>query len=823
MKHLILFCLLLSATSVIPQKKTISGIVTNEKGTPLQLANVILLGTDLGTVTDSEGSFELSGKFESVGKLRVSYIGYEPVEMEVIDFYNQSNIIIVLKRKVLTSQTVLVKGVIGEVGISPLTFSKVSRDDIEKGYVNQDIPELLSYLPSTTFYSEGGGNIGYNYLSIRGFDQRRISVSINGIPQNDPEDHNVYWVDFPDLIASTEMIQVQRGAGSGVIGYPAVGGSINIITSPFSDKSRFELDVKTGSYNTRKYTVSFASGLINNKYSIYAKLGHLLSDGYKENNWVDFKSYHFSAVRYDENFTTQINLFGGPIADGLTYTGIAKFAVKDKELRRKNYSYWEADESGYTYTLERRKDEIENFSQPHYELLNEIKLSDDILLNSALFLVSGQGFFDYDGSWSIYYDDYFRLESNGFDPGKVPENALIRAKVENTQWGWIPRMSINHNRGTLILGAEIRKHKSLHWGSINYAENLPAGVTKDYRYYQYNGAKDIFNFYAHEKYRITDNINLLAELQVAYHEYAVENEKYLNNEFSISNTFLNPRFGINYVITAGINGFFSFARVSREPRLKTYYDAAESSAGELPMFELNSDGSYDFDKPLVEPETMNSFELGFNYTGGASSLSLNSYLMLFDNEIVKQGQVDRFGQPITGNVERTVHTGIELSAVSRINSHSDLRINGSFSQNYISKGRYYISENEYINLDGNRISGFPELTFNAIVNYRFNGLFLQLTAKYVGEFYSDNYDKKLTDYLNAFPGFVDYSDNIVESYFVSNLLASYELELDPYFSKLKIFLQVNNIFDKLYAAYAVGKEFYPAAERNFITGIMLGL
>ena len=83
----------------------------------------------------------------------------------------------------------------------------------------------MSELPSTTFYSESGNGIGYNYLSIRGFDQRRITVSVNGIPQNDPEDHNVYWLDFPDLLANTELIQVQRGAGSGVFGYPAIGGS----------------------------------------------------------------------------------------------------------------------------------------------------------------------------------------------------------------------------------------------------------------------------------------------------------------------------------------------------------------------------------------------------------------------------------------------------------------------------------------------------------------------------------------------------------------------------------------------------------------------
>ncbi len=94
----------------------------------------------------------------------------------------------------------------------------------------------MSYLPSTTSYSEGGNGIGYNYISIRGFGQRRISISVNGIPQNDPEDHNVYWLDMPDLLESAELVQVQRGAGAGVIGYPSIGGSINIITSPFSDK-----------------------------------------------------------------------------------------------------------------------------------------------------------------------------------------------------------------------------------------------------------------------------------------------------------------------------------------------------------------------------------------------------------------------------------------------------------------------------------------------------------------------------------------------------------------------------------------------------------
>ena len=102
-----------------------------------------------------------------------------------------------LSSKILSSQTILVEATLGKQGITPITFDQIKQKEIEKNYTVYDVPKYLSDLPSTTFYSESGNAIGYNYISIRGFDQRRISVSINGIPQNDPEDHNIYWLDFP--------------------------------------------------------------------------------------------------------------------------------------------------------------------------------------------------------------------------------------------------------------------------------------------------------------------------------------------------------------------------------------------------------------------------------------------------------------------------------------------------------------------------------------------------------------------------------------------------------------------------------------------------
>ena len=822
MKNLIILFLFFCGV-IFPQNVTLKGkVVDSETLKPLPNANVFIEGKQIGTTTKTNGEFILTGNFSKEDVLVTSFVGYSTSELSLKNINFAEVMEIKLQPKIIPSQTILVEGSIGKQGVTPLAFSKITQKEIQQNYTVQDVPEYLSQLPSTTFYSENGNGIGYNYLTIRGFDQRRISVSVNGIPQNDPEDHNVYWLDMPDLLGSTAVIQVQRGAGSGITGYPAIGGSINIITSTFSNEPMLDFSSAVGSYNTRKYSASFASGLVDNKYSFYAKLSKILSSGYRNNSWVDYSAYYLSAVRYDKNLTTQINLYGGPIADGLAYTGLPKFAIKDKTLRKANYSDWGADSSGYTYNVLRRPSEIENFTQPHYEILNELKINPNITLNSALFLIIGNGFFDYDGSWAD--TTYLRLTSQyGFHPTMNPQNVLIKGEVDNTQWGWVPRVSIKSDNGETIIGGEIRIHRSTHWSSIDFGQDLPEGLSKEYRFNYYNGAKDIANGYIHETYSLNDDINLLGEIQFAYHKYRFYNEKFLNNEFSISNLFVNPRVGINLKLNPEQNIFFSYARVSSEPRLSDYYNADESSGGATPQFALNSDGTYNYSKPLVNPETMNDFELGSSFIKKYYSVSLNFYYMLFQDEIVDNGKVDIYGQPIIGNMKSTVHAGIELSAKYKVDDNFNLYWNATYSSNKILNGTYYIDAADYIDLNGNTINGFPDFLTNAGLNFSYNGFAAQLSARYVGKFYSDNFDKNLISYLQKYPDFVSYSDNVNDAYFLADFFASYEIKEFSALRGTKIFLQVNNIFNSLFSANAIGQYFFPWAERNFLAGIQVGL
>jgi len=244
----------------------------------------------------------------------------------------------------------------------------------------------------------------------------------------------------------------------------------------------------------------------------------------------------------------------------------------------------------------------------------------------------------------------------------------------------------------------------------------------------------------------------------------------------------------------------------------------------VPQFEQRPDGTYDFSKPLVKPETMNDIEIGATVAGTSYSVTLNLFYMLFNDEIVKNGQLDRFGQPVTGNVDKTVHTGAELSFLFKFwKDRIELFGNGTISRNTIEDGKFFLGENEFIDLSGNRISGFPDYLANIGVAFRYKGLYLRWTGKYVGKFYSDNYDENLKTYLQQHPGFVSYTDNVNDAYFVSDTYLSYELPVLNALTPWKVFLQVNNIFDNLYSAYAIGKEFFPAAERNFIAGVQIGL
>jgi iron complex outermembrane receptor protein len=80
--------------------------------------------------------------------------------------------------------------------------SEIRGNTLENLNNGLDIPYLIQWTPSITQSSDAGTGMGYTYLRMRGMDQTRINVTINGVPINDSESHGVFWANTPDLTSS---------------------------------------------------------------------------------------------------------------------------------------------------------------------------------------------------------------------------------------------------------------------------------------------------------------------------------------------------------------------------------------------------------------------------------------------------------------------------------------------------------------------------------------------------------------------------------------------------------------------------------------------
>ncbi|MFP4369202.1 MAG: TonB-dependent receptor [Candidatus Kapaibacterium sp.] len=748
---------------------------------------------------------------------------------------------------------------------TPVTFSEIEEAEIKRKNTVKDLPYLLSELPSIISYSESGNNIGYSNIRLRGFDQRRIAVLVNGIPQNDPEDHNMYWINLSDISSSLESIQVQRGAGMNNYGAPALGGSINLTTTDYiRDRGiklysgigfqQFSGGNKESGQSMSKFSIEASSGLIEEEYAVYGRLSRINSFGYRDQSFAYLNGWFLSATRFGENLTTQVNVFGGSQDDGLVYNGLPKGYIDDPELRTRNYSYWTYAEDGEAvgYAAPRRDQAVEAFRQPHYEILNDWKISESLELKTSLFYYTGKGYFDFDGSW-VWDKEQFRLTPEyGFDEDvELPRNSIIRAFVENRHGGFIPRLIWESGPSSLLIGTEVRMHRSDHWGKINYAENLPAGYDPDYKFYHYDGERDVFSIFAREQYKISEKLLISGELQLVHHSYRIDDEKagplytqYFNADgelisgdediFDVRYTFLNPRIGANYNFNEQMNIYTSLAFTQREPRMSNLYNASESSFSyATPQFRVaDTVGGrvlYDFDDPLVVPEKLFNLELGWGFQGRNYGFGANIYWMEFMDELVKSGQLDIFGAPIDGNAPRTRHYGLELTAAANIaNSVSWGRLwadgNLTLSKNEIIEFHYATDAGDLISLEGNSIAGFPDLMGNLRINYQIGELYASILMKHIGEFRTDNFGDQLTgEAIQEDLGSEFYTDNIVDAYTVFNADLAYTFR-DLFGARsFRIHAQIFNLTNLLYAQSGEGREFFPAAERTIFIGFELGI
>ena len=813
----------------------ISGtVVSAESGEPIAGVVIKLKGGDLSALTDESGRFRLSGLPSGEATLVASVIGYN-VAYRTIKSGVDNAADFSLTPRLLKGQDVIVTATRAEAGQTPVAFTNVSNDEIDRKYFAQDIPMLLSHTPNLFAYSDAGNGVGYSYLKVRGFGQNRVAVMLNGVPLNDAESGEVFWIDLPDFAESVQDIQIQRGVGNSLYGAAALGGSINLVTYDYSSRPELNLKSGIGSYNTRKVLFSGNSGLINDSYVFYGRFSKIETDGYRDKSWSRMYGYFLGAAGYGERSSTKINIYGGPEESHLAYKGITKEQL-DSDRRYNELQY---------------KDEVDHFQQPHYEIINDFRLNDDVSVSNTLYYFKGTGWYDqfrsqryleeynlgeiWVGAPDEFPSDYYADVDSLGNP--IPDSVsglyqleltdLVRRRfVDEYDWGWIPRVTYEMDRGTIIGGGEVRLHNAHHYGEVLWAAAYPPDLDPNVRYYDYRGARQSYTAFGHLDYGITSRLTGMLDLQLQHYNYDLTRDKRFNAGFSRDYTFVTPRAGLNFKFNEKLTAFANVSTASRQPAFKDVYDPTDywSNPAYKPDNFRSIGGGYIFEGKELNPEKLLDIELGGNYRGDFSGndldLKLNLYYMSITDEIIPYaGQIDDSGYPISGNADKTLHQGIEASA--RLSTSFDLEFSGNFSVNddhFVDYVEYGFDWDQWVPIEqdrsGHRLGGFPAMIANYGISYQYRTVSLGLYGRLVGEQYLDNSEDDARK---------------LDSYHTADLTASYDFGDEFGLQRTAFTFRVNNVFDTKYAAagYIEPDDGMPrymvGAERNFFLTLDLGI
>jgi iron complex outermembrane receptor protein len=766
-------------TSLFAQSTgNISGtVVNNETGEPLPRANILLEEIQTRTVAGPDGSFAFSNIETGNYIISVSHVGFRLKKVKINLNNNYSPIEIRLFPRIEQLQEVVVTPTRAKKRETPVAFSNFTKEEIEERYRAQDVPFFLTEMPGVNAFSMNGNGIGYSEITIRGFDQRRVAMMINGIPQNDPESHSVYWIDLPDILESVEDVQVQRGVGSSLYGGYGIGGVINLITDSYSQEKDFYAKASFGSYNTRKFTMSLNSGLIDNSWTTNARFSKITSNGYRDRSWVDLWSYFISLSRYDVSMTTRLNLYGGPEKTHFAFFGATKEELDNN--RKSNPSVF--------------PDDTDNFNQPHYELINEWNINENMSLSNTFFYIKGDGFFQF----------------RDYKPFDYLEDVVQKDLLDLKQYGWLPRFEIGHKQGTFNIGGELRYNNARHWKEIIARfDGGTALINGQYEVpYDYRAKKIMVTLYANESYQISPKLTAMAGFQFMYHNYKVDEDPIRNVNFDENYSFLTPRFGLNYNVDDNFNIFGNFSMARREPALFDLWDP--SGVFNYPTATPESFRNIDLARniwkdPVIEPEELTDWELGIGYQKPNFQANVNAYIMDFRNEIVNSGYLGASGLPLRNNSAETMHRGLEFELDYKPTDIFQFSSNLSLSENYF-RETYDFSGNS-ISVTDNTIANFPGIMTNSRITGRHHGARVSLAVRYVGKQYLDNTESE---------------ERIVNAYTLGTLSFGYDITSIPDLGNLQLSLDIYNLFDDEYESFGHINFFgepawIPGADRNFM-------
>jgi iron complex outermembrane receptor protein len=675
---------------------------------------------------------------------------------------------------------------------TPMSFSNLSKKELNERNLGQDIPILLNFLPSVVTTSDAGNGFGYTGIRVRGSDASRVNVTINGIPYNDSESQGTFWVNMPDFVSSVENVQLQRGVGTSTNGAGAFGASLNLLTDAINQESSGEISNSFGSFNSRKHTVKFGTGLMNDHFELAGRLSNIASDGFIDRAASDLKSYFLQGTYLKNNTLIKALVFGGTEKTYQSWNGLEDL---DKLVNDRTYnvSGEYIDDNG---NLQFYDNETDNYKQDHYQLHWNQKWSDFWSTNFALHYTKGKGFYENYKQGQDVTD--YGIAPQIIGSATVDESDIIRRKwLDNDFYGTIFSVNYKKDRVDFIAGGGYNRYEGKHYGNVLWTRSVVL-PENNLQYYNDFSTKNDLNVFAKLNYDLTAKWNLFGDLQYRNVIYTANGDDtgLVNDTFN----FFNPKAGVTYTADENNNLYFSYARANREPNRN------------------------DYESGNPRPEKMDNFELGWRYNSAKAKLTINGYLMNYQDQLVLTGGLNDVGAPLRTNSGRSYRAGIEIDAAIYLSDQWILRPNATISSN---KNKDFFFERDGVlqNLGNTDIAFSPDLiAANGLTYLPIKNMQITFLSKFVGE---------------QFMGNIDSERSRLSSYFVNDLNISYEFKPKSVFKSIIINGLINNIFSHEFESNGYfytfdddysnpgsittieGAGLYPQAGINFLTGVTL--
>lgn len=512
---------------------------------------------------------------------------------------------------------------------TPITFQNISSKDIKAKSTGQEPSFLLSETPSITNYSDAGNSQGYSYFRLRGIDQTRINMTLDGVPLNEPEDQGAYFSNYPDILNSVSKIQIQRGVGTSKNGVASYGGSVQLFSPNLADSTKTTFGLGYGSFNSLRVFGEYNSG-IKNKKALYVRASQIYSDGYKYHSSNNSQSVFLSGGFFHDKSIWKLNFLVGHQQNYMAWIGVSDSLI---DIDRR--------------TNANSKQEKDRFLQTLTQLKNSWQIGQFSSLETSIYHTFLKGNYGFD------FNNFLSLSST---------DELYNYAFQSNLFGFFSNYTLSKKQFNLISGVHGNIYNRQHTGSEKAIGQL----------YQNTGYKNEISVFTKVDYSLKW-FAFFVDVQYRYVNFDYKGSVAFQK---LDWHFINPKAGLSASLNNNSILYYSLGFTGREPTRNDMFGGND---------DLLADSSGNAILSNTNPEFVLNHELGFRFQKRKMNFNTNLYYMDFQNEIVLDGKFGPNGLALTNNVEQSFRAGIELSIAYKVSKHFSLVNNSSFNYSRITE------------------------------------------------------------------------------------------------------------------------------------------